>query len=740
MRFARALRRPKVVGLVIAVVLVGVALACAPAIGRWYIKRRVLPSLGRSLSRTVSVGRVSVGLSRVRLQQLTVSGPLDQEAPLASVPEVTVDFAPTSVLFGPLEVERVLVEHPRLNLVRMDGGKSNFLDLLRRKGGGKGKGKGRLRVQAVEVRAGSFALEDLAEKVRVEVGAVAGELFPGGASAVRLGAVRITSPRVRSAVLVSKVEVALRGRAVQQVTVGGGEVQLLPMLRLTAIRGTVKPDSASRRTRIELSGSYGGAEAKLWSASGWLAADRSHGEVRIRAARFSLGRIASILGPTPVILPQNTLIDGQLDLTYRQRVLGFAGKLDVERLSLFHPRLALTPVLELSGSAVLDGKLDLAAEQLQLETLVLRSRGVEVQLSGSVQGIGTEPQVALRLVVPKIPCQKVLEAFPPSLLPSLQGFVLKGDFFVDLNNQIDYRDLDKVVLQGKVGIKGCKVVEAPEAMSAERLKGQFEQHVEPTPNQYVVFVVGPENEDFAPFAKISPNVINAFLTTEDGGFFRHRGFIYSMFARALSRNLKRGGFRLGASTISMQMVKNVLLTHEKTLSRKLQELFLTWYLEQELSKERIMEIYLNVIEFGPGIYGIGRATRHYFGKLPSEVSPLEASFFASILPSPKRRYVQYCHGQPSEKWDRYVRRILARMAGKGFVSEQQMAELAGQSLTFNRNMEELPEEDCVEQVKELTEGWLEERERRLRDAILQAAPHQVELFLPKEPKAPPKRR
>ena len=189
MRFVRALRRPKVVGLVIAAVLVGGALACAPALGRWYIKRRVLPSVGRSLSRTVSVGRVSVGLGRVRLQRLTISGPLDQEAPLASVPEVTVDFAPGSVLFGPVEVERLLVEHPRVNLVRLDGGKSNFLDLLRRKRGG--KGEGRLRIQAIEVRGGSVALEDLAERVRVEVGSFAGELVPGGDSVVRLHGVRI---------------------------------------------------------------------------------------------------------------------------------------------------------------------------------------------------------------------------------------------------------------------------------------------------------------------------------------------------------------------------------------------------------------------------------------------------------------------------------------------------------------------------------------------------------------------
>ena len=104
------------------------------------------------------------------------------------------------------------------------------------------------------------------------------------------------------------------------------------------------------------------------------------------------------------------------------------------------------------------------------------------------------------------------------------------------------------------------------------------------------------------------------MTTEDNGFFKHRGWVTSEFRTALKRNLQRGGFRGGASSITMQMVKNVLLSHEKTLSRKLQELFLVWYLEQEIPKERILELYFNAIEFGPRIYGIGPAARHYFGK------------------------------------------------------------------------------------------------------------------------------
>ena len=177
--------------------------------------------------------------------------------------------------------------------------------------------------------------------------------------------------------------------------------------------------------------------------------------------------------------------------------------------------------------------------------------------------------------------------------------------------------------------------------------------------------IGPDNPDFVPYDEISPYLVGSIMTTEDNGFFKHRGWVSSQFQSALRKNLQRGGFRLGASSITMQMTKNVLLTREKTLSRKLQELFLVWYIEQNLSKERILELYFNAIEFGPRIYGIGAATRHYFGKSPSELTPLEAAFFSSILPSPKRRYVQYCHGTLAAQWDKYIHRIMTKAHERG---------------------------------------------------------------------------
>jgi membrane peptidoglycan carboxypeptidase len=129
-----------------------------------------------------------------------------------------------------------------------------------------------------------------------------------------------------------------------------------------------------------------------------------------------------------------------------------------------------------------------------------------------------------------------------------------------------------------------------------------------------------------------------------------------------------------------------------------------WYLETILPKQRILELYFNAIEFGPRIYGIGAAAKHYFGKPASEITPLEAAFFSSILPSPKRRYVQYCAGAVNAKWDKYVRRIMARTHERGRLTDEEYAAAsAAPPLTFNVADRQMTEKQCMDWVKAITQ-------------------------------------
>lgn len=143
-------------------------------------------------------------------------------------------------------------------------------------------------------------------------------------------------------------------------------------------------------------------------------------------------------------------------------------------------------------------------------------------------------------------------------------------------------------------------------------------------------------QTWVPLARISPYVLKAVIIAEDDKFWAHEGFDFEAIQKALEKDLKRRKFQAGGSTISQQLVKNLYLTPTRNPIRKLKEAVLTWRLERNLSKRRIIEIYLNVAEWGDGIFGIEAASRHYFGKNAADLTAREAALLAVVLPSPLR--------------------------------------------------------------------------------------------------------
>ncbi|MGZ3650688.1 MAG: monofunctional biosynthetic peptidoglycan transglycosylase [Bdellovibrionota bacterium] len=140
---------------------------------------------------------------------------------------------------------------------------------------------------------------------------------------------------------------------------------------------------------------------------------------------------------------------------------------------------------------------------------------------------------------------------------------------------------------------------------------------------------------------IAPIAWNAVVISEDAAFWTHNGFDWNQMWDAFETNLKQHKFARGGSTITQQVIKNVYLTKEKTVLRKAKEAFLTMRIERHVSKKRILEIYLNIAEFGPGVYGIGHASQYYFQKDPSRLNAKEGAFLAILLPSPKRYSVSF---------------------------------------------------------------------------------------------------
>ncbi|OIN98959.1 MAG: monofunctional biosynthetic peptidoglycan transglycosylase [Desulfovibrionaceae bacterium CG1_02_65_16] len=156
---------------------------------------------------------------------------------------------------------------------------------------------------------------------------------------------------------------------------------------------------------------------------------------------------------------------------------------------------------------------------------------------------------------------------------------------------------------------------------------------------------------WVPISRVSPLLIKAVLIGEDDKFYHHEGFDYEAMEQALEKNMREGRFAAGASTISQQLIKNLYLSPEKSLTRKVKEAILTWRMEHTLSKRRILELYVNVAEWGDGIFGIEAASRHYFHKSASALSSTEAARLASVLPNPIKfsavggqRYVTFRSG------------------------------------------------------------------------------------------------
>jgi monofunctional glycosyltransferase len=166
-----------------------------------------------------------------------------------------------------------------------------------------------------------------------------------------------------------------------------------------------------------------------------------------------------------------------------------------------------------------------------------------------------------------------------------------------------------------------------------------------------------------PYGAISEYLKKAVLISEDASFFSHTGVDAKELQEALKKDWETGSFARGGSTITMQLAKNLYLNPSKNPWRKAKEIVIAWQLEQALSKRRIFEIYLNVVEWGPNIYGAEAATRHYFAKPAAKLDILEAATLAALLPSPRNT---------RERNLTYRRNlILSRMAGVGYVSAEE---------------------------------------------------------------------
>lgn len=310
------------------------------------------------------------------------------------------------------------------------------------------------------------------------------------------------------------------------------------------------------------------------------------------------------------------------------------GSWSVKNLLINHPKIAADDIIV--SAARIDADMLVGKNYIALDStskVFLKNAVLQPYLKYT---LSPDKIYEVKLHAEEQDAQAVLDAFPQGLFESLDGLKVKGKVKYDLNFYLDSKNPDSLKFSSSLTPNGFKILKWGKT-NLQKINETFIY----TPYEYGKpmrdIVIGPSNPNFTPLGQISSNYKNALLTAEDPSFFSHKGFVEESIRKSFVINYKEKKFVRGGSTISMQLVKNVFLSRQKTLSRKAEEILIVWLIENNrlISKERMLEVYFNIIEMGKNIYGIGEASHQYFGKSPASLTIGEGIFLANIVPRPK---------------------------------------------------------------------------------------------------------
>jgi hypothetical protein len=232
--------------------------------------------------------------------------------------------------------------------------------------------------------------------------------------------------------------------------------------------------------------------------------------------------------------------------------------------------------------------------------------------------------------------QDVFDSFPQGMFESLAGIQVAGKLNYSLNFYLDTSNPDAVQFNSQMDRENFRIIKFGKT-DLTKLNRPFVQTPYEVKSPAPPFTVGPSNPDFTPLSEIATDTRNAVMTSEDPSFYSNNGFVEESIRKSIATDFEKKKFSRGGSTISMQLIRNTFLNRDKNLARKIEEIMLVWMIENNhlMTKDRMLEVYFNIVEFGYHIYGIGAASRYYFGKTPGQLTLGESIYLASILPNPK---------------------------------------------------------------------------------------------------------
>ncbi|MGE0395886.1 MAG: transglycosylase domain-containing protein [Kofleriaceae bacterium] len=370
------------------------------------------------------------------------------------------------------------------------------------------------------------------------------------------------------------------------------------------------------------------------------------------------------------IAPKSIVLDdahasGTLRVSRERAALAVEADGSIDGLRLQHKTLAEVPI---PVAAAIRTTARIGSDGLALERFELDMGAIHARASGHVHrgGAATPLSAQLDVAIDKAPCADMLASLPAEVRGPLDGIVLEGELGLASRLTID--------LGAPAGDGAALVAD---------FTGRCKTLAEP-PSADVTSLAAPLDDDsFVAMDKIPARVQGAFVSAEDGRFWDHDGFDLQQIARSLEIDLRERRLARGGSTISQQLIKNSFLTHRRTLDRKIQEAVLTWRLEARLDKRQILERYLNIIELGPSVRGIGAASKFWFATTPKGLTTKQAAFLAAITsePTSMSRRVRRRGGLDEVSAER-VATILRAMRRDGVISSAEHDAARTQAMNF----------------------------------------------------------
>ncbi|TKC12700.1 penicillin-binding protein [Pedobacter polaris] len=428
------------------------------------------------------------------------------------------------------------------------------------------------------------------------------------------------------------------------------------------------------------------------------------------------------------------------DADYSGDDFKISGSWSVKNLLINQPRISATDVI--IPDAKVDADMLIGENYICLDstsTVFLKQATVHPYLKYT---LSPNKIYEMKINAEEQDAQAIFDSFPLGLFESLEGMQVSGKLKYNLDFYLDTSIPDSVKFESTLTPTNFKIVKWGKT-DLQKINSDFIY----TPYEYGKpmrnITIGPSNPNFTRLGEISDNFKNALLTSEDPSFFRHKGFVEESIRKSIAVNFKEKRFKRGGSTISMQLVKNVFLSRQKTLARKAEEILIVWLIENNklISKQRMLEVYFNIIEMGRNVYGIGEAAQHYFGKNPSELTIGEGIFLANIVPKPKSAMYKFMSDGSLKPyllpWFRFIGGTMARRgltpsdsSGYGFYNvrlrEGLRQYLLPDSIVIDTNKIEMMDED-----EAMPPGGMQDQPKNLFDRLFSGKKDTVIKVVPK---------